>query len=157
MSKLSYPKWLFLSAAKHFTDSISGITTFVEGAQERNLSGQSSWIEIRIDGPDIREVSKETMILESEINLLVATHIDHDAPAQHVINVGKATNAFTDFKVYQYGEESEDDGSFLEVARLEPLAEVKERIKVANMGQIDPSIKLLQTTVEGHYRLIVNE
>lgn len=157
MSNLSYPKWIFLSAAKHFTDSISVITTFVEGAQERNLSGQSSWIEIRIDGPDIREVSKDTIVLESEINLLVATHIDPDAPAQHVINVGKATAAFTDFKIFKYGEDSEDDGSILDSFRLQPLEDIRDKIKVANMGQIDPAIKLLQTTVEGHYRLIVNE
>jgi len=155
--KLSLPKWVFLSCAKHFTDNLSGIATHVAGAQERNLSSQSDWIEIRIDGPDIREVSNSVYIIESEISLLVATHFSPSAPSDHAVNVGKAMAAFTDFYVYKYGEESEDTGATLEVFRLLPLSNNSDRIRVANLGQIDPQIKLSQTTVAGHFRMVYSE
>jgi len=155
--KSSLPKWVFLSCAKHFTDNISGIAVFVEGAQERDLSGNNDWIEIRVDGPNIKEVSNDTYVIESQINLLVATHFSPNAPSDHVINVGKAVAAFTDFYIYKYGEDSgEDTGATLEVFRLEPLDNNRERIHVANMGQLDPSLKLLQTTVEGQFRMLFN-
>ena len=153
--KTGLPKWVFSSCAKHFEDNISGITTFVEGAQERDLSGQSSWAEIRIDGPDIKEVSKNTYIIESGISILVATHFSPTAPLNHAINVGRAVAAFTDFYIYKYGSDSDDTGVVLEVFRLEPLANNADRIHIANMGQIDPAIKLLQTTVESHYRMVI--
>lgn len=149
--KIDLPKWIFASSAKHFEDNISGITTFVEGT-ERDLSGKTDWIEIRIDGPNIREVSNDVLIVESEINLLVATHMAVDAPFKHVINIGKAAEAFTDFQIYKYG----DDKSALEVFRLQPLEDLKEKIAITNMGQIDPNLKLLQATIEGHFRMIIN-
>ena len=113
--KTQIAKWVFLSCAKHFEDNINSLTTFVEGGQERDLSGQTSWAEIRIDGPDLREVSKEIYIIQSEINILVATHFSPLAPSNHVINVGKAIAAFTDFYIYKYGADSEDTGASLEV------------------------------------------
>ena len=155
--KSSLPKWIYLSCAKHFDSNISGLTTFVEGFEERDLSGESSWVEIRIDGPDIREVSKDTYIIESEINLLVATHFSPIAPSDHAVNVGKAVAAFTDFNVYKYGNTAEDTGASLEIFRLKPLADNSDRIRVANMGQIDPQLKLLQTTVSGQFRMVYSE
>ena len=149
----SIPKWVFLSAAKHFTGSISGIDVFVEGT-ERDTRDKDDWIEIRIDGPDVSEVSKDCYLIESEINLLVATHMDLTSPARHHINIGKATSAFQNFEIFKYGEDAEDDESSVGSFILEPHDRTRGKIKVSNMGQIDPDLTLLQATVEGHFKLI---
>lgn len=155
--KLRLPNYLLLSAGKHFSN-ISGIKTFVEGAEERDLSGETDWIEIRIDGPNIGEVSKDLLLITSEINLLICTHMDIEAPFNHVTNVGKVANIFEDFYIYKYGSDSdEDDESVVGLFKLEPTDDLGEKIAICNMGQIDPSIKLLQTTIEGHFKMFVNK
>jgi hypothetical protein len=148
MNRLEISKWLFLSVAKHFTENISGITINVEGV-ERDLDNQKDWIEVRIDGPDISEPSQNVFIVDCRINLLVATNIDPNNLVGHFVNVGKAINAFTDFGVYRYS----DDGTLVGVMALKPLQDTNDRVKVSNMGQIDPNINMSQTTVEGHFKM----
>ncbi len=154
--KENIAKWVFLSAAKHFTSSISGITTFVEST-ERLWKDDSSWIEIRIDGPYISEICKDVFKISSEINLLVATQIDPSNPVGHVINTGKAVNAFRDFIIYRYGDDSDDDGEMLGSFFLKPGKDLRDKVAVSNMGQINPDLKLLQTTVEGHFEMFVDK
>jgi len=151
--KTDLPLFVLTSAAKHFSNGISGIKTFVEGVEERDLSGETDWVEIRIDGPNISEVSKDLLRIESEINLLICTHVDVTEPFQHVINVGKVANVFEDFNIYRYGGTEVLLGCF----KLGPTSDVGDKIHIANMGQIDPSIKLLQTTIEGHYKMFVSK
>lgn len=150
----SIPKWVFLSTAKHFTDGITDITTFVEGAEERDLSGQNSWIEIRINGPDMREISKDVLVIENRVNLLVATHFQPTAPAEHINNIGLAVENFTDYCIYKYGSADSDDRSSYGMMKLLPL-NGNEKLEIVNMGQIDPNINLLQATVEGHFKMLI--
>lgn len=154
--KTQIAKWVFLSCGKHFTDSISGITTYVENT-ERTLSDEFDWIEIRIDGPDIREISNGYYKIYSEINLLVCTHMNPTSPTRHFINVGKAINCFDDFLLYRYGDETDDDNSQLCLFRLQPTRDLREKVAVSNMGQIDQSLKLIQTTIEGHFEAFLEE
>jgi hypothetical protein len=155
--KLNLPKWIFLSSAKHFTDGLTGHDVYVEGTV-RNLTDRSDWIEIRIDGPTIKETSHDCLIVESEINILVATQKNTAGFLRHMVTVGKVANIFEDFWICKYGEDSsEDDESRLEVFRLKPLDDNSDKIAIANMGQIDPALNLLQTSIEGHYKMIVNK
>ena len=151
--KLNLPLYILTSAGKHFTEGITGVKTFVEGAEERDLSGENDWVEIRVDGPNVSEVSKDLLRVFCEINLLVCTHMDVTAPFEHVTNVGKVANVFEDFYIYRYGGDKSKVGMF----KLQPTTDVKDKIQISNMGQIDPSIKLLQTTIEGHYEMFVDK
>jgi len=148
--KSNMPKWLFLSTMKHFTDNIAGLHVFAEGT-ERNTKSQSSWAEIRIDGPDISEISKDTYRVEAEINILVATHIDPSNPMLSAQNVGKVTANFIDYDLYEYTDGDAKIGCF----KLTPLANIGDKLDITNMGQIDPNLDLLQTTIVGNYRIII--
>ena len=151
-------KWVFGSALKAFTDVIStNLAIHVEGAI-RDTNDESDWCELRIDGPAIREISKNLLKITCEVNILVSTHIDPENLYREVENLNVVVPAFTDFDVYKYGSGAADDQSRVGRLRLEPLVDLRERIQISKFGQIDPSTPLMQATVEGHFiMLVVNE
>lgn len=144
-------KWVFASACKHFTDNISGLTTLVEGA-DRPTGAQTDWCEIRVDGPWIREISKDYLKISTEINILVGTVFDPTNLYHESENINKIVAAFTDFDVYKYG----DDSSLICRLKLKPLSDLRERLEISKFGRIDPAIPLLQSTIEGHYQQMVD-
>jgi hypothetical protein len=148
------PLWVFASACKHFTDTITGIHVYVEG-QERDMSGISDWCEIRIDGPWICDVSKGVCVVTCEINILVSTVIDSTNLYRESVNHTKIIPAFDNFCVYKYGPDSDDenDASLVGTMILQPVHNVNDRVEIARFGQIHPSVQLLQSTIEGHYSM----
>lgn len=150
--KSKLPQWVFLSIAKYFTGALTG--AYVEGTEK--VTDKADSIEIRIDGPDIREVSKGVYKVECEVNLLISTQMNAGSQLRHLKSVGKVVEAFKDIALYRYGDESEDTGYRLGVLCLKPLDNNSDKIQVANMGRIDPALSLVQTTVEGHYKIFIN-
>ena len=153
--KTNLPRWIFASVAKHFVDGLS-IHTFVEGT-ERRTNDQRDWIEVRIDGPNIEELTNQSYYITSEVNLLVCTQMKPTSAFLHSTNIGLATELFTNIKIYKYGSQDADTGDLLGCYILQPEGDKHGGIEIANMGQIDASLKLLQTTIEGHYRMYVEE
>tara|TARA_Y100000034_G_C6826551_1_gene372698 strand:- start:11 stop:472 length:462 start_codon:yes stop_codon:yes gene_type:complete len=151
MNLEKFPKWLLLSVMKHFTDNIdSGLHVFIEGT-ERNTKLQGDWAEIRINGPDIGEVSKGCNSAECVIDILVASHIDYSNPILQVTNVGKVSKWFTDITLYEYG----DGDAKIGCLKIEPTDNPTQRTKITNLGQIDPNLDLLQSTVVGNYKIMI--
>lgn len=148
------PRWIQLSALKHFTDNISNLHIFVEG-QERRTNQQSDWCEIRIDGPHLRQLTRIDLKVNSEINILVSTVIDAKNVAREVTNIGKVLEAFITFNIYKYGSEEDDDSTLVGCFQMLPRDDLREKLEVAKFGQIDQNINLLQSTVEGHYEMIL--
>jgi hypothetical protein len=148
------PLWVFASACKHFIDTIDDIPVYVEG-QERNTTDLSDWCELRIDGPWIRDVSNSVIVVTAEINVLIGTAIDSTNLYKESVNHTKIVPAFTDFCVYKYGpsDNAENDGSLIGTLILQPIREMSERLEIARFGQIDPAVRLLQSTIEGHFRM----
>lgn len=148
------PKWIQLSALKHFTDNISDLHTFVEG-QERRTNQESDWCEIRVDGPWLKQLTRIDLEVYFEINVLVSTVIDPENFAKESINIGKVLVAFTTFNIYKYGNEVDDDSTLVGCFQMLPRDDLRERLEIARFGQIDPNLNLLQATVEGHYETIL--
>jgi hypothetical protein len=148
-------KWVFASACKQFTDNISGIDIYIEG-QPRDTNSLSDWCELRVDGPWIREISKDLLKITCEINILVGTHIEPTDLYKETTNINAVVPAFTDFDVYKYGAEAADTGDFVGRLKLQPMSDVRDRIEVSKFGRLTPSTPLMQATVEGHYELVVD-
>ncbi|RLC68876.1 MAG: hypothetical protein DRH97_01700 [Chloroflexi bacterium] len=150
------PLWVFASACKHFNESITGLDVFNEGTTRANLDKQD-WCELRIDGPWITDVSHGVIQVKTEINVLVGTVIDDKNLYRESINHTRVIPAFRSFKVYKYGPEDDvsNDGSCVGVMVLEPLRDQNKRVEVARFGQIDPAIRLLQSTIEGHFQMTI--
>ena len=71
------------------------------------------------------------------------------------VAVGKIVKAFRNsICVYRYGDEVFDDDSLLGTLHLR--RDVDEVIAIDNFGIIKEDTRILQTTVEGHYRMEIS-
>jgi len=156
MIKNNIAKWVFASVCKHFTDNISGITLYIEGL-DRNTYGLSDWCELRLDGPNIREVSKNLLKINAEVNILIATHIDVENLYHETENINKVIQAYIDFDIYKYGNNSDDTGDLIGRFKLLPLDDLRDKLQITRFGILGPALTLMQTTTEGHYEMLVDE
>ena len=141
-------RWCKSSIVKHFSDRITSTSLYVEGQDRSILDGKSQYIELRIDGPVIKQPSKNHFILSVEINCLI-TLIGQDGNVYTVDDlIGKAVSAFTNnIPVYKYPIPGDYLGCFV----LD-----SDGIFPANFGTVDPDAKMTQVSVEGHYKMILD-
>lgn len=149
------PRWLFASVSKHFDDRKQDEHLFIEG-QDRLTNEETDWLELRMDGPFYREVSKGSHQFDIEVNVLVSSAMNEDDYHKIFKLVGVVIAAFTKtIDILKLGDGGSDDQSFLECARIR--TENREAVIVSHFGQIDSDKRLIQATVEGHYRMEVFE
>jgi len=145
-----WPRWILASIQKHFDDRRDGLKLFVEGTY-RNTSEDANFIELRVDGPSLTEISKDWWKIYVEVNILVqATMSDTDFHKIYT-DVGTVLAAFTNIELFKYGTESYDNGSQFGCLRLLSDARGKQPVRIYNFGQVETSIPLMQSTLEGHY------
>lgn len=155
----NWPRWIFATVSKHFTDAAAAVSIplFIEG-QHRNTRTDKELFELRMDGPTLREVSKGCWILRIEINVLVQSTMD-DANYHRIHqNVGIAIAAFDKvIPVYRLGKNDPDpdDQSFLGCLQLIQNRETHDFLEINHFGQIDIKTKLMQASVEGHYKMLL--
>ena len=150
----NWPRWIISSIIEHFRLRRQGLPFFVEGTHRDDIK-DADGIELRIDGPNITEENKNYFYLDCEINILISSIINDINFYRIHEDVGIVSAAFTDIQVFKYGEGIDDDQSLLGCMKLKQSSGDKDKIQVNHFGQISPEIKLLQATIEGHYRLIL--
>lgn len=152
----NWTRWLVSSVAKHF-DALRGtLPMFMEG-QDRTRLTSSRLIELRFDGPFIKEESKNYYSLEVDVNVLVQNGIDDDDFYTIYTDTGIVSAAFTQtIPVYKYGNTADDDDSLLSCLYLVPHGRGKDTVMIQHFGQIEPKTRLLQSTVEGQYMMYLS-
>lgn len=151
-SNPNWPRWIFASTSKHFQDRLGSLAFYIEG-QERTKQTTTDLIEYRMDGPYETEVNKDYWELYIEISILVqATKDGKDFHRIHR-NVGLVAAAFTSIPVYKLGNSVDDDQSLLGCLELVQNVGHHERIQINHFGQIEKDTPLLQSSVEGHYKM----
>ena len=147
----NWPRWIAASIQQHFIDTVdASLPIFIEG-QEKTVDEDEDFIELRIDGPNCTQLSKNDHNLYVEVNVLIQSHMNETDFHMIHKDVGKVLVAFTDILIYKYGDNPGDDDSFIVCLRL--LQGGKEAVRTAHFGQIDPDKKLIQSTVEGHFEM----
>lgn len=148
----SWPRWSKASISKHFNTLLTpSFPLFIEN-QHRDTDEKPNFFELRVDGPRLREVSKDCWKLRVEINILcqsVMNDVDY-----HIIDdmVGLAQSAFINsIPVCRFGNRPGDDDSFLGCYVIQQSKESIDFIEGNRLGQIDIRTKLLQSMVEAHY------
>lgn len=149
-SNKNWPRWTFASVCKHFDDRRNGLPLFIEG-QHRATSELKDYLELRMDGPTLREVSKGCWLLRIEINILVSSAFDEENYHRIHQNVGIVQTAFTSIPVFKYGDGPDDDQSYVGCYILQQNLASRDFLELNHFGRIDISIPLCQATVEGHY------
>ena len=147
-------RWIFASVTEHFNNNILDLHVYVEGF-ERTTRNVTDFVEIRMNGPDVREVSRNYFCMYVEFNALIqSTVVDSDKHRVHT-DVGKVTEAFYKaIPVYKYGDGPDDDDSFLGCLIL--LQEGNDVLTIAHHGRIAIDSPLMQATVEGHYEMYLD-
>ena len=152
----NWNRWIFASISRHFTDELTGTAPlFIEG-QFRDLATTTDFFELRIDGPKFQEASKDCYIFDVDVNILIQSA--QNDTNYHTIhqNVGIVASAFKDIKVLRKGTiDVEDDDTFLGCLQLRQNRRTRDLVDITHFGQVDKNKNLMQSTVEGHYKLIL--
>lgn len=148
----NWPRWTFASASKHFSTAAAAypIALFIEGT-DRQTNTEVKWLEFRMDGPRLTEVSRNYYRLDVEINMFWSANMDQVDFHEPYRLIGLLQTAMTDICVYRYGDGPDDDDSFLGTLQL--VQDRSNPIRMANFGQILPDTKIVQGTVEGTYKM----
>lgn len=147
----NWVRWCYASINKHFDSMKSSYALYIEG-DDRTLQSEAEFAELRIDGPFIETPQKFLYYLDVEINVLCQTHLDPRRHYSAQVMVGVFARAFKNtISVYRYGDGPLDDGSLLGCFHLQRNR--REKVDVSYFGIIKNNVRILQTTVEGHYRL----
>lgn len=154
MSSIEYireiPRWTQLSIRKAFIARTENIPVFFEETFKKTYS-EPLYVELRIDGPYCTPVGTRNEY-ESyiEVNALLSASFDEkDTMKIHNLAGVVQVALSKDFCVFRKGPNPWDDESYFETYQL--LAD--ENIQLSQFGQIDPTNKVYQATVEAHYRM----
>ena len=143
----AWVRWCYASINKHFDDKKEQYNLYIEG-DDRTQSAETEFAELRIDGPFVSGPQKKVYLLDVEINLLCQTHLDPRRHYRAQKMVGVFFRIFSRLiEVRKYGDGPLDDGSLIGCFHL------RSSVDVGYYGIIKKDVKVLQTTIEGHYRL----
>lgn len=147
----NWERWCRISIEKYFKTGVEPLTeVYIEGF-ERDTESLQHFIEIRVDGPYIRENLKDQWRLYFEVNILCsAQQNDEDAFILHRIT-GRVGSLFENILVRRYGQSEEDDEQEIGCLTLVPRG--NEKIQTSYFGKINPATRIEQASVEGHYQI----
>lgn len=148
----NWARWSFASVSKHFDNNRQGLKLFIEGTH-RDTRTDKDYLEFRMDGPTLREVSKGCWKLRIEVNILVTTTFDEEDFHRIHRNAGIVQEAFVTIPVFRFGNGVDDDNSFLGCYKLLQSKANADLLELNHFGRIDQSVPLMQATVEGHYEM----
>ena len=146
-----WPRWIFASISKHFDANRGSLKLHIEG-QYRDTRSEQDFIELRLNGPEFTELSKNYWRIRVRVNVLVQSVKNETNFHRIHTNVGIVVKAFDTINIKKYGDGVDDDDSLLGCLKLvqEPG---DEPVAVHHFGQVDPSTQLVQAAVEGLYEM----
>lgn len=151
----NWERWIFASISKHFDDRRQGVMLLIEG-QKQNTPSPQDIFELRVDGPDFTEQSRDEWYISIEVGVLVsATNDNKDYHRIHKL-CGIITQAFTDIPVYRFGDGPDDDGSLLGCLVLQQDGS-RNAIQVTPFGKRDVATPIMQSSVEGKFAMTLTQ
>lgn len=154
--ELNITRWIYASASKFFSDTVAGrLPMYFEG-QSRRTEDEKDYLEFRLDGPYLSELTQGYFKVEFEINVLVTSHSNGKDFHKLYRDCGVALQCFRPFSIFKLGSDSEvDDQTLVECAVIPRSTDAREAIRVSHFGKIDPVKPVLQSSIEGHYHFFV--
>jgi hypothetical protein len=150
-------RWIVASIAVYFqpvADSLS-LLYFVEGIDERDSDTmRTEHVEVRVNGPNVREVSKNYWRVHIDINILLIDYMKMSSENAYDINQwgGKFLAAMTDpIPIYRFGSGGDDDDSL--IGCLTQRKGFAEPAKLIHFGQISKEDRIRQAMVDGRFEM----
>jgi hypothetical protein len=147
-------RWVYASGAKHFSAIAArkGIPIYIEG-DNRNTHDLSEYVEFRMDGPLIQIPAKGERYEFFDINVLASITQGRNLYRPQEVVGAIASGMTLTIPIYKLGDESQDDGS--KIGCLKFRRELDQNIEINQFGIVRPDTNIIQHTVEGHYRLVL--
>jgi hypothetical protein len=142
----NWERWCKVSIVKHFDNGKGDSNCFVEGFT-RDTDSLKDYFEVRFDGPDWRETSKNKWHGVIEVNVLVVAKVDLEDTYRINRLSGRVSDLFHDcLIVRRWGEGPQDDQTLLGHLNLRQPKFRGEKVKVSHFGRINPSTEILQAS-----------
>jgi hypothetical protein len=129
----------------------SEVDFFIEGQVRANEQSPVS-MEVRLDGPDYKEVSKGCFKVHVSVNHIITVLVDEQDLYVYDKVMGLAQAMYENcIPVFKYGDGPDDDNSGLfELIRVDKLRTIQ-------YGQVNEKTRLLQGSVTGEYFGFIKE
>lgn len=148
-------RWMTASIVKLFKEHTEGIHLYVEG-MDPATNKTDKHLELRIDGPYTKPLTKNAYRHYVEVNILVNSTRSEDDFFERINLQGIAAQMLNrDICVYKTGNQIKDtldDGSLYGVLQLIP----SEQIKVSDFGRINETTEVYQAVAEAHYEMYID-
>lgn len=150
---LNWPRWVQASVGDHFklVATAQSFPALIEGIDERTTEFMESpnWVEIRVNGPFIKELSKDYWYFEVGANILVFSHMGGSQPNAYFgteMAGYMAQAASQPISVYKYGTGVDDDQSLIGCLTLKKGNQ--ESVKVYHFGEVNTESRLREYGVD---------
>lgn len=144
-------RWVYNSIAKHFATmaTTNDLYLYLAGRSDET-DKHEEFIELKISGPQVTEVSKNYFKLDVIIDIIYSVHLvpEDGYRAQKV--AGLIEEAVTDICIYKYGNGSDDDDSLLGTMQLQ-----RQPVESNCFGQVRPDTRLIQGVVSGALQMTI--
>ena len=147
----NWPRWIRASLAKFISTNLTDYALFFEG-EERKTNLEDDWVEIRMDGPMAREISRNYYDLVIEVNCLVTCNVDRRLYTVDQMAGDVASMLDASIPVFKFGDGPDDDANG-QIGCLTTIVTDRDGIAIRHFGQLDGKVKLLQAAVEVHYHI----
>lgn len=142
-------RWIKASVANYFSNALS-VPLFITG-DLRTTESDPLWVELRMNGPDLVQCSKDNLRMILRLNFIINLVSDGKNSYTMEDNTGLVASTILAIPIYRYGDvalDPQDDSSFIQC--IEPLMD--RGIEIKNFGKLDSSTNLTQSTVEVTYK-----
>lgn len=153
-------RWVFQSIAKHFKSVADGLSLpyFVEGVDERSEEDmREDHVELRITGPDIKELSRDYWHIKATVNFLLAQRMRlSGADAFTIVQwAGEFADSMTrPIPIYRLGTGVEDTGEL--IGCLQVRKNRADVVAVYHFGQIKTDIRVRFSEVDALYEMFLS-
>lgn len=153
----NWPRWIFASIADHFKAAAdeNEIPLLIEGIEDRTSEKirKISHAELRVNGPVVRELSKNYFYLTVNVNVILQSMMTEENGYDIIQDCGVFLEAMGPFDVFKHGNGPEDDGTFL--GCLDLRTDVNEAVFVAHFGQLNQETRIRESMVGGKYQIFL--
>ena len=147
----NWPRWISASLNYHMDSGKSGVKLFIEG--EKRITGTTAdRFELRTNGPFFNEVSAGVWRVELTVNLLVSCTMNKTDLYNLQRKIGISLGMMTSIPLYKYGTLTGIDDQ-----TLFACMQLIEGPTVTQYGQVDPSVEVVQATVQGRYKTLLED
>jgi len=153
-------RWVFASIADYFSTIVTGINLplLVEGVDERESEKmRGDHAELRVNGPFVRELSKNYWRIWVDINILLTNMMSMSQ--ENAYDIAQWGGTFQEamlkpIPIYKYGSNPSDDESLIGCLTLRKSK--GDSVRLIHFGQISREDRIRQAAVDGRYEMYLS-